>query len=730
MQSLFQSDIFSHIPDMKYMPRWAVLLFDLFLCFGAYVISFAIGSSLFTYGLEELALGFWQQMFIVMLIQVFCFWIFHSYSGIIRFSTFVDIIKVLLAVFSCGVMVLLINVIVQQTADIKLFLNTLPFIYCPLAFIILFCIRVGVKTLYDAVLQHTGQRRRVLIYGTKSAGLAIAKMLRSSGSSYEYVPKGFITDGKDIRSYSIQGLPIYVKNDELIPFMHRKNIRDIIVSPLKMKEINPATDLDIFLKNDIRILTVPSFTSWSQGDETKVRMGRIESIQIEDLLERPTINMNTENVSAILSGQVVMITGAAGSIGSELVRQVLHFSPSVVVLFEQAESPLHDLHLDLRHQYPDANIVAYIGDWTFYDCISLDSVVIPDSVTRVGDKAFRDCRLLKSIELPASVNSIGRGAFYGCSSLQAISIPIGVSSIEEETFACCSDLKSVLLPDGVTSIGERAFLRCLSLTSIALPDSIAHIGFQAFLFSSLESVVIPKNVTDLGRFVFDGCSSLERIDVDGENLHFCSIDGALFTKDGKTLVRYPEGRKSGRYAVPDGATSIGEYAFNGCSHLTSVDIPNCIVEIGRGAFCECSSLKSIVIPLGVEKIESSTFYECSSLQSIVIPDNVTEIGECAFRNCSSLTSLVIPNGVTQIAFQLFADCSSLDSIIVPSSVKEIREEAFLDCSSLKSIVITNDATEIGDGAFKGCKALTIRARKGSSAEKYARKRRIKFEPLD
>ena len=362
MQSLFQSDIFSHIPDMKYMPRWAVLLFDLFLCFGAYVISFAIGSSLFTYGLEELALGFWQQMLIVMLIQVFCFWIFHSYSGIIRFSTFVDIIKVLLAVFSCGVMVLLINVIVQQTADIKLFLNTLPFIYCPLAFIILFCIRVGVKTLYDAVLQHTGQRRRVLIYGTKSAGLAIAKMLRSSGSSYEYVPKGFITDGKDIRSYSIQGLPIYVKNDELIPFMHRKNIRDIIVSPLKMKEINPATDLDIFLKNDIRILTVPSFTSWSQGDETKVRMGRIESIQIEDLLERPTINMNTENVSAILSRQVVMITGAAGSIGSELVRQVLHFSPSVVVLFEQAESPLHDLHLDLRHQYPDANIVAYIGD--------------------------------------------------------------------------------------------------------------------------------------------------------------------------------------------------------------------------------------------------------------------------------------------------------------------------------------------------------------------------------
>lgn len=362
MQSLLQSDIFSHIPDMKYTPRWAVLLIDVILCFLAYVLSFAIGSSLFTYGLEELTLSFWQQLAIVMLIQVLCFYLFHSYSGIIRFSTFVDIIKVLLAVFSCGAIVLIVNVIFQSAADVKLFLNTLPFIYCPLAFILLFCLRVSVKTLYDAVLQHTGQRRRVLIYGTKSAGLAIAKMLRSSGSSYEFVPKGFITDGKDIRSFSIQGLPIYVKNKDLISLMHRQNIRDVIVSPTKMKEINPGVDLDIFLKNDIRILTAPSFSSWTQGDESQMRIGRIESIQIEDLLERPTISMNTENVSAILSGQVVMITGAAGSIGSELVRQVLHFSPSVVILFDQAESPLHDLYLDLRHVYPNANIVAYIGD--------------------------------------------------------------------------------------------------------------------------------------------------------------------------------------------------------------------------------------------------------------------------------------------------------------------------------------------------------------------------------
>ncbi len=364
MQNLLQSDIFSHIPDMRYTPRWAVLLMDLLLCCLAYVISFAIGSSVFTYGTEFLALTLWQQMLAVMLVQTLCFWLFHSYSGIIRFSTFVDIVKVLLAVLSCGAIVLVVNmiVLVMSEGEVKLFLNTIPAIYCPLAFILLFCLRVGVKTIYDTVIQHTGQRRRVLIYGTKAAGLAIAKMLRSSGSYNEYVPKGFITDGKDIRSYSIQGLPIYVKNEDLIPMMQRKNIRDVIVSPIKMKEINPAVDLDIFLKNDIRILTTPSFSSWKQDDESQMRVGRIESIQIEDLLERPTISINTENVSGILSDQVVMITGAAGSIGSELVRQTLRFNPAMVVLFEQAESPLHDLKLELTDHYANANIVAHIGD--------------------------------------------------------------------------------------------------------------------------------------------------------------------------------------------------------------------------------------------------------------------------------------------------------------------------------------------------------------------------------
>ncbi|MCR4665295.1 MAG: polysaccharide biosynthesis protein [Paludibacteraceae bacterium] len=420
MQSLLETDIFSHIPDMKYTPRWAVLLIDIVLCFAAYVISYAIGSSLFTYGIDGLVLSFWQQMISMMLIQVFCFWLFHSYSGIIRFSTFVDIIKVLLAVVSCGAIVLLTNIIVQYTADVKLFLNTLPLIYCPLAFVTLFCLRVGVKTLYDTVLQHTGQRRRVLIYGTKSAGLAIAKMLRSSGSYYEYVPKGFITDGKDIKSYSIQGLPIYVNNDDLIPMMQRHNIRDVIVSPIKMKEINPGVDLSKFLKNDIRILTAPSFSSWTQGDESQVRIGRIESIQIEDLLERPTITMNIENVSAILRGQVVMITGAAGSIGSELVRQALRFNPSVVVLFEQAESPLHDLQLDLRHQYPNANIVAYIGD--LRDKVAMERAFAdyhPDVIFHAG--AYKHVPLME--EFP---NEAVRANVLGTKNLADLAVSYGV----------------------------------------------------------------------------------------------------------------------------------------------------------------------------------------------------------------------------------------------------------------------------------------------------------------
>lgn len=351
----------SQIFATSYLPRWCVLLLDLFLCTVAYLVSYAIGFNLFHYGFDKIWPLRWQ-MCLLLSIQLLFFIVFRTYSGILRYSTFIDTIRILFAVVLTGASDLLINGIIVHNTGQQPMLNTLPLLYIFVAFLLLFCLRVGVKTLYETLAK--GKNTKVLIYGTQSAGIAIAKMLRSSMDA-QYRPVGFIEDDKTKDTHTLLGLNVYHLDDKLIRMMKVKDIRYVIISPLKMKNIVPSRDLAIFLDNNIRVLTAPNISAWHEEDEeneyTK-RLVTIDAIKIEDLLERAEIHINTENVRNTLKGKTVLVTGAAGSIGSELVRQVISFSPYSVILLEQAESPLHDLVLELRNQYPSQHIVACIAD--------------------------------------------------------------------------------------------------------------------------------------------------------------------------------------------------------------------------------------------------------------------------------------------------------------------------------------------------------------------------------
>lgn len=360
---LKRSDVFTHVTNLTYLPKWGVLLIDLLLALIAYVISYMISYNLAGLQVRPGILPIWQQAGIVMVLQAIMFWVFHTYSGILRFSTFVDATKVVLSVLAAGITPALINSIIRYTTRQNLMLNSILYTYIFVAIVLLVCWRVTIKLSFEYMSHHSPGIRPVMIYGTKSAGLAIAKMLNSSMDS-QYRPVGFITDADDNVKHELLGLKVYVKNEYLIRILKAKEVQDIIVSPLKMKHINPAKDLTIFLDNGIRILTTPYFSDFheEESDEMTKKIGSIEAIKVEDLLERPEIHINTDNVSQVISDKVVMVTGAAGSIGSEIVRQVSKFEPRLVVLAEIAESPLHDLSLDLNKLFPKIHYARVITD--------------------------------------------------------------------------------------------------------------------------------------------------------------------------------------------------------------------------------------------------------------------------------------------------------------------------------------------------------------------------------
>lgn len=362
LNELKKSDLFSTWVNIGYLPRWGVLLLDLFIALISFIISYLIGDNIVGYT-QSTSLPLWEQMGLVLVTQCLFFVIFHTYSGILRYSTFIDTMKVSLSVGATGILLIITNLVtkyaIHQNAP---FLTSILLIYIFVGITLLFSWRVAIKTVFEYISHHTDGVQKVLIYGTKSAGLSIAKMLQANMES-QYRPVGFVADSKDNIHHNLLGLKVYPLNKDLIAIMKSQNISQIIISPIKMKELNPLQDLSIFMENNIRILTTPYFKDYSPDEEENInKIGRIESIQVENLLERPAIQINTNNVKIILSNKVVLVTGGAGSIGSEIVRQVATFNPKAIILLEIAESPLHDLTVDLRRKYPNLQFVPIIAD--------------------------------------------------------------------------------------------------------------------------------------------------------------------------------------------------------------------------------------------------------------------------------------------------------------------------------------------------------------------------------
>jgi hypothetical protein len=238
-----------------------------------------------------------------------------------------------------------------------------------------------------------------------------------------------------------------------------------------------------------------------------------------------------------------------------------------------------------------------------------------------------------------------------------------------------------IIPDGIKQIATAAFRGCSGLTSVTIPNSVTSIGKLAF-----EGTAFYNNPSNWDK-------------------------GALYLGD--CLIRLADGYV-GDYNIKESTRLIADGAFDGCSGLSSITIPNSVTSIGEDAFYDCSGLTSVTIPNSVTSIGEYAFYDCSGLTSVTIGNSVTSIGDRAFLGCSSLTSITIPNSVTEIGGAVFCRCENLTTVVLSKNMTSLPSYVgaddtygfFENCSSLTSITIPESVEYIGDYAFVVCSSLT------------------------
>ena len=357
-----------------------------------------------------------------------------------------------------------------------------------------------------------------------------------------------------------------------------------------------------------------------------------------------------------------------------------------------------------------------IGEEAFYACPILKTLTINGAVTSMGKDAFADCPYLTSVTLGQNIKTIGEEAFYNCPVLDNVIIPQNVTSIGPRAFNKCTGLITLTINSPVMSMGEYAFADCNHLTSLSLCNDLQTIGDHAFeKCTSLKTVNLPKNLTSIGSHAFDSCTSLNPIEIPGTVTEIG--DYAFYNCDGLKSATIDEGVQStgvhmfydcdnlATVNLPESLTTIGAHSFGDCYVLNHVKVPDKVTSIGEGAFVFCRTLSDLTLGSSLTEIGKEAFSECSALTTLTLPSSLKKIDEGAFCECNGFHTFTLPRGVEIIGKRAFASCKNLTSITLPDSVTEIGQEAFERCEALESITIPEKVTTIEPDTFFYCFGL-------------------------
>jgi len=309
---------------------------------------------------EAVQTGFILVTSVAVFFNIIFFFIFKTFNGVLRFSAFTDLLRIILSLTVAYVVAyLFLRVFIEYKPGFILSNTNFLAIYVLNVHLMIFS-RIFVKEVYESIINRTKKFVNVFVYGTKQVDSSLAKAIRGS-KELNYRVIGFISDIDDMVGKNLLGVKVYANNEDIFNVLESKNVKTLIVSSQKMEELRNSTKLMTFVDNNISLLTTMPIGEWN---ETMTSKEQLKEVEIEDLLPRDTITINLNEIAKNIEGKCVMITGAAGSIGSEIVRQVASFNPSNIILIDQAETPLHDMKLELQKKWINLNAKIIVADIT------------------------------------------------------------------------------------------------------------------------------------------------------------------------------------------------------------------------------------------------------------------------------------------------------------------------------------------------------------------------------
>ena len=351
-----KSKFFQRYLSSKVLRIWTILLIDVFIIVVSCMLSYALRYDFRSIFLDSSTID--RTILWTVIINLVFFRVFRTYSNVLRFSSFVDIMRIFVSLTVSYGLLTLVSVILEAFMGVRVAPVSVLFMAYIINFALMSCSRIVVKMLFEVLNFDGSKTTNVFIYGAKEAGVNIAKSLRVNLRNH-YRLRGFIADEPELIDKIMMGVKVYPNDDTLIEKLDDRDVHTIIISPVKMDQLKKTDMADLLLAHNVKLLTAPPLSEWGGQPLNRTQL---KEIQIEDLLQREPIEVDIHKIASHLEGKRVMITGAAGSIGSEIMRQVASFNPYKLILVDQAETPLHDIRLELQDRWRDIDAETIVAD--------------------------------------------------------------------------------------------------------------------------------------------------------------------------------------------------------------------------------------------------------------------------------------------------------------------------------------------------------------------------------